>query len=398
MPMAQSIINIDGVIGDFDFWGDGSNVSLAKVRGQLEAATNKDVLVNINSPGGDIGVGFAIYDLLKTSDKNITTKTTGLCASIATVIQFAGDVRIMTENSEFMIHNPYYENVKGDAEELREYADQIEETETRIKDFYSEFTELSVDILDGLMKDTTWLTPEEALEFGFITEILKGEDENTSKALTKVRKLEISTGLEVRAVAFINSKKIAMDNKKKGLMAKIRAGMKNLAGAKNTEYTLDDGAKINTDADGDIEVGQTVTGDDEQILSAGDYLLDDGRTVVIGEEGVVSEVKEVEADPANDEENNLVLEAVTTIQEGMATVVENMKTLTDSVKEINQIAVDNQTAIAGIGNGVKPVVKKNLAKNLARQRNLGGVKGGKQGQDMNANRKTFKENHPRPVL
>ena len=150
-------------------------VSLTDVKNQMAEcpADEDDVVVNIHTRGGDVFEGFAIHDFLKTSGKNITTKVVGLCASIGTVVFCAGETRQMTENAEFLIHNPTG-IVAGDAEDIEDYAELLREIENKLLDLYVTFTGKDKrEHLRDLMNEDKLISPEDAKELGFVTEVIE---------------------------------------------------------------------------------------------------------------------------------------------------------------------------------------------------------------------------------
>ena len=170
-------ININGHIGD----------SYVDPQGQAHAGTNLLSLIDqvanypeatayeisINSPGGYVDVGDAMYDYLlslKKQGKTLTTVQTGLIGSIATKLFLAGDRRIVDDRYQFWIHNPFQENVSGDADAMQSAADQLGAVEKNLRKFYSEFTSISDEGLDGLMKIETGLTADQCIKFKFATE------------------------------------------------------------------------------------------------------------------------------------------------------------------------------------------------------------------------------------
>lgn len=131
-----------------------------------QGATSYRVL--INSEGGVVDVGFDIFNYLKSLQLPLTTVGSGLVASIATVIFMAGDKRILTKGTEFMIHSPMG-GVDGTADEIAEYAEHVRDAETKLIKFYTNQTGLSQDAIAPLLKNETWLTEEQAISLGFAT-------------------------------------------------------------------------------------------------------------------------------------------------------------------------------------------------------------------------------------
>lgn len=130
-----------------------------------------EYIVSVNSPGGYVDVGDAIYDYLVSLKKGAKVKTvqTGLVGSIATKIFLAGDERLVDERYKFWIHNPFQEKVTGDTDQLRAAAEQLDKTEKDLRKFYSEFSPIGDTGIDGLMKIETGLTADQCIKFGFAT-------------------------------------------------------------------------------------------------------------------------------------------------------------------------------------------------------------------------------------
>lgn len=118
-------------------------------------------------------MGDAIYDYLislKKQGKTLTTIQTGLVGSIATKLFLAGDRRIVDDRYQFWIHNPFQENVSGDADAMQSAADQLGAVEKSLRKFYGDFTQISDEGLDGLMKIETGLIADQCIKFKFATE------------------------------------------------------------------------------------------------------------------------------------------------------------------------------------------------------------------------------------
>lgn len=138
-----------------------------------------DITVHINSMGGEVAEGIAIYNALKASKARVTTVCEGFACSIASVIFMAGDVRVMRNASLLMIHEAWM-SATGDAGDLRKAADDLETITELSKRAYMEHATdaLTRDMLDQLMADETWVLPEQALEWGFATDVDDLDDED----------------------------------------------------------------------------------------------------------------------------------------------------------------------------------------------------------------------------
>lgn len=171
------------IYGDITSWaweelGEMSAVNLSK---QLEALGDVDKIdVYINSYGGEVAEGLAIYNALKRHKAKVTTYCDGFACSIASVIFMAGDERVMNESSLLMIHNAWT-YAMGNSEELRKQADDLEKITQASVEAYKSHSSLSEKEIKKLMDNETWILPTEALEYGFATTIDKPENKNASQ-------------------------------------------------------------------------------------------------------------------------------------------------------------------------------------------------------------------------
>ncbi len=163
----MSEILIYGIVGDS--W-DGLD---AKTLVPLISAGSDDLDVRINSPGGYVMEGLAIFNALaraKQGGRKITVHIDGLAASMASTIAMVGDEIIMADNSLMMIHNPW-DCACGDAKELRAAADQLDRIRDQLVGIYSGQTGLAAEDLIPMLDVETWMTATEALVQNFITSI-----------------------------------------------------------------------------------------------------------------------------------------------------------------------------------------------------------------------------------
>jgi len=148
----------------------GFDVNAKSFIDELKEVKGKDLNVHINSLGGSVFGGLAIYNALKSHKGKVTTIVEGIAASIASVIAMAGDTIEMSKNSLFMIHNPFT-MAGGDADELRKTANVLDKIRDEIASIYSSKTSEDHNTLIGLMSAETWFNAEETLEIGFANAI-----------------------------------------------------------------------------------------------------------------------------------------------------------------------------------------------------------------------------------
>lgn len=164
--------------------GDVSSYNLSR---QLEELGNVSRLdVYINSYGGEVAEGLAIYNALKRKAQTcqVTTYCDGFACSIASVIFMAGTVRKMNKASLLMIHNAWTIG-EGNAAELRKLADDMDIITGASVEAYKEIATISEKKIRSLMDAETWITPKEAVKYGFATEIIEEKTENPSQNVRK---------------------------------------------------------------------------------------------------------------------------------------------------------------------------------------------------------------------
>lgn len=151
----------------YDVIGDWAGLSARQLVSSLKDLDTDEITVRINSPGGSVFDGVAIYNALRYHKANIHVRIEGLAASIASVIAMAGDTVHMAENALLMIHNPFGW-VGGDAGELRKMADMLDKTTEVIAQTYCNRCELDLEAMLKLMDEETWFTATEAEGHGLI--------------------------------------------------------------------------------------------------------------------------------------------------------------------------------------------------------------------------------------
>lgn len=175
MKATNNVAQID-IFGDIvsEKWFD-EETSATSFRDALkELGDVSTINLSINSGGGSVFDGIAIYNMLKSHKATVNVYIEGLAASIASVIAMAGDTITMRSGSMMMVHMPWTLS-QGNAEEMRKTADTLEKTGDSIVDIYSERTGISSDDIKNIMNDETWLSAEEAVEQGWATKLDKKE-------------------------------------------------------------------------------------------------------------------------------------------------------------------------------------------------------------------------------
>lgn len=135
----------------------------------------KPILLVINSPGGSVDCGFAIWDQIKMITSPVTTLVTGLAASMGSLLSLVAGKgrRFATANARFMIHQPAIHGViQGQATDLEIQAKEIIKTRKQIADIYVDATGKDFDTVDHAIDRDTWMDADEALKFGLIDGIV----------------------------------------------------------------------------------------------------------------------------------------------------------------------------------------------------------------------------------
>jgi ATP-dependent Clp endopeptidase proteolytic subunit ClpP len=159
-----------GDIGD-DFFG---GISAKNVQEQLSNVDAEEIEIHLNSYGGDVFESIAIHNLLKQKDAKITVFIDGIAASGGSVIAMAGDTIKMPKNTEMMIHNPWTVAF-GNAKELRTIAGELDKHEEILEESYMHRFNGSLEDLQTLLGEETYLTASEAVSYGLADEVVSDE-------------------------------------------------------------------------------------------------------------------------------------------------------------------------------------------------------------------------------
>jgi ATP-dependent protease ClpP protease subunit len=144
----------------------------------LDTITAPRMRVEINSPGGDVFDGIAIYNALRTHPAHVTTRVDGIAASIASVIAQAGDRRIMLSSSQMMIHNAWGMTV-GDHQDHAEMSALLAQQDDIIAGIYASRSGGDKDNFRTLMDAETWLSDQRAVDEGLADEVIEPDRKGT---------------------------------------------------------------------------------------------------------------------------------------------------------------------------------------------------------------------------
>lgn len=166
---------------DIGFWGITAEAFSKSLNG-LGAV--KNITIRINSYGGEVFDGFAIYNLLKENSAQITVIIDGVAASIASYIAMAGDTIKIPKNAFLMIHDPLMV-VAGTSKDMKNAADLLDKLKEKVIDTYqTKASDLKTEDISKMMEDETWINSEDALMYGFADEVVD-ETENDEPVTNK---------------------------------------------------------------------------------------------------------------------------------------------------------------------------------------------------------------------
>lgn len=188
-------IKIKGVIIPNDYkwiydWFEMDATCPNDVSKVLDTLNGEEVEVEINSGGGDVYSGSEIYTALKSYRGNKIVKIVGIAASAASVIAMAGDKVMISPTAQIMIHN-VSSAASGDYRVLEHEAEVIKNYNNTIANAYTLKTGMKKDDLLEMMNKETWLTPEKALEYKFVDEIMFQEESRMVASYNNMIPIEV---------------------------------------------------------------------------------------------------------------------------------------------------------------------------------------------------------------
>ena len=329
-----------------------------------------DIDIRLNCRGGSVIEGWAMYDALRHSGKNISATIEGECSSMATIILLAAPAerRKSYENAHICIHNPavawidtdFYNRLTADnldkvTADVAKQAEALRAEQEKIVKLYVERTGADAEVLQAIMNKDTYIDTDKALELGFISSIVHP---TTASKRTRT----INNNFKTMA------KKDETVEVKQGLIKRLLAkvGLASLDDMKIVDQvvTAADGREFTVEReDGDPQVGDTA-------YPNGTYVLDDGTTIVIEGEVITSitpegeEISEPEEENPNPEAENEIPEAapeetpaeeetLPDPQETIEVLQEEVATLQQRVKELEQENEDLRTQVSEQSDALK---------------------------------------------
>jgi ATP-dependent Clp protease, protease subunit len=194
-----NVITMFDTIG-YDYW-TGGGVTARSVQDRLRAIGDQPVEVQINSPGGDMFEGIAIYNVLREHSKPITVKIMGMAASAASIIAMAGDAIEIGAASFIMIHNCWVLTV-GNRHDMTDTAAWLEPFDKAMADVYAARSGQTVEKCASLMDAETYMSGSQAVEMGFADTMLAADQVKQDEAAAKsARDVNVLRGMEMSLMA-----------------------------------------------------------------------------------------------------------------------------------------------------------------------------------------------------
>lgn len=272
-------------------WGDIEGTSFADIDAFCNAipADDNAIDIRLHCDGGSVTEGWAIYDRLRATGKEITATAEGNCASMATIILMAApkERRRAYENAHICVHNPWMcPWALGDAvtaDDLQKYANDLRSEQDRMVDLYVERCGCSREEIQALMDEDKYIDAERALSLGIVGEIampMSAKKINpTDKIMNNEKSVEVKASVLDKILAKLGLKSIEdfKDEELKGM-----------------DLNTADGNTIRVEReDGEPQVGDVASPD-------GEWLMPDGTTIVV-QDGVIAEIRPKEDAPEDEE-------------------------------------------------------------------------------------------------
>jgi ATP-dependent Clp endopeptidase proteolytic subunit ClpP len=210
---------------------------------EIKEYEDKELNIHINSLGGEVFEGMAIYSIIQRRKAKTTVYVEGIAASIASVIALAADEVIMSENSLLMIHNAWG-GTQGDAKDMRKQADVLDKITNEIAEVYVKKTRIPYNEIVEMMNEETWLTAEEAVALGFVDSISEPikvaakYDVSKFKNITNKKMETILSLTEKKKIKMTKELKSWFNSKVEEIIAKVKESDNTTETAENVEVEI----------------------------------------------------------------------------------------------------------------------------------------------------------------
>lgn len=326
-------IKIYGDIVPFKWFNDGSEYSLIDLNNSLNDVPDgtTEIIVDINTFGGDTTTAFAIYNALKRYNKDkgidITTRIDGYCASSGVIILLAGSKRIGNEFITPFVHNAWT-YVMGDKNEVSKIYEELAKVDDQISQLYAKETTITKEEALNLMSQSRDLTVEECKQYGFITEF-----ENASADTIMVFNSIRTANIDRRKKLINNSNNMDKDKEVTSLLRSIKnflmpENKKTLFTAENKEMVFE-----NLSEKENISVGDkaTVDGKSAGTINNGVHVMADGKTLKFEGDKLTEIVEKDETKDLAIIENSLLVEKLNQIENSLKVITDGLEDRTNEL-------------------------------------------------------------------
>lgn len=311
--------------------GDVEGVSFADIDAFCNSipADDNQIEIRLHCDGGSATEGWAMYDRLRATGKEITCIVEGNAASMATVILMAApkERRKAYENAHILMHNPWaYVMTAADADDMQKIANDLKAEQERLVNLYVERCGVDRDTIQSLMDEDKFITAAEAKELGIIGEIIPPI---SAKVRTTTNPINMNE---------VNVKASLLDR----MLAKL--GFKTLDEAasleiKALELSTADGQTLTIEREeGQPQVGDAANPD-------GEWLMPDGTTIVV-ENGVITDIKPKE-DAPKDEEMERLRERIAELEKENEELRQQLESANANARTTDDLRVLNAVKMAG---------------------------------------------------
>jgi ATP-dependent protease ClpP protease subunit len=288
-------------------------ISVSEVKNFMNKNKNEEITFNIATLGGDLGTGLIIHDLIKSHPKKTVGNIIGLTASAGTVIAEACDEVIQSSNALFLIHNGWKE-VTGNVYDMQKAATDLMKTDAIMVKIYREKTGLPDEKIRAIMKESDWMSAEEALALGFVDSVYNS-GMKIAASVSDAQRLKINNQLLITK----------LEQKMKNPFKKEAAVMNVLA--------LKDGANYLINAEVPAAGVEVAPLGAASSLEDGEYPLQDGRTIVVVG-GTITEVKEAPAPAADVVAEQQTAAIIAGVTKNVLAQLEPIQAQIDEIKKI----------------------------------------------------------------
>lgn len=184
----NTIIDVFGTIGDSWF---GDSTTSKQVINAVRESKSDTIQLNINSGGGSVFEGMAMYDALRDSKAKVTARVLGFAGSMATIVMLAADTVEVVDGALIMIHNPSV-IADGESKDLRKQADNLDKLQSSMANIYDNKMNVGLEEVIAMMNEETWLSAEEAHSLGLIDKIVEYDKNSSKDAKAYISQLDLT--------------------------------------------------------------------------------------------------------------------------------------------------------------------------------------------------------------